>query len=124
VRAWPAAVGVEIARNAWPARFQRDGTLVVHARDSVWAFELTQRAGEIQQRLDGVAAVKFVVGPLPESAAEPPPATPQGSPPEPTAEQIEQAEKWAAEIGEEDLRKVVTKAIETALANAPDDRSF
>ena len=124
MRAWPAAVGVEIARNAWPARFQRDGTLVVHVRDSVWAFELTQRAGEIQQRLDGVAAVKFVVGPLPESAAEPPPATPQGSPPEPTAEQIEQAEKWAAEIGEEDLRKVVTKAIETALANAPDDRSF
>ncbi|MDE3025581.1 MAG: DUF721 domain-containing protein, partial [Acidobacteriota bacterium] len=46
VAAWPAAVGPEIARNAWPARFQRDGTLVVHARDSVWAFEVTQRAGE------------------------------------------------------------------------------
>src|SRR5262249_25269926 len=30
VSAWPAAVGGEIARNAWPARTQPDGTLVVH----------------------------------------------------------------------------------------------
>ena len=35
-RAWPEAVGDEIARNAWPARIQRDGTLVVHVRDAVW----------------------------------------------------------------------------------------
>ena len=44
VAAWPGAVGPEIARNAWPARFQRDGALVIHTRDSVWGFELTQRA--------------------------------------------------------------------------------
>ena len=51
VAAWPGAVGPEIARNAWPARFQRDGTLVIHARDAVWAFELTQRAAEISSRM-------------------------------------------------------------------------
>jgi len=123
VEAWPAAVGAEIARAAWPARFQRDGTLVVHTRDAVWAFELTQRAGEIQERLEGVAALKFVAGPLPEPAVEVTPATPQGSPP-PSPEQVEQAVRLAAEIEDEDLRKVVTKTIARALANAPDDRSF
>ena len=53
VLAWPAAVGEEIARNAWPARTQPDGTLVVHVRDAIWGFELTQRAGEIAERLPG-----------------------------------------------------------------------
>ena len=123
VEAWPAAVGDAIARAAWPARFQRDGTLVVHTRDSVWAFELTQRAGEIQQRLEGVAALKFVPGPLPEAQAEPATATPQGSPP-PTREQREEAARLASEISSTDLRKIVTKTIETALANVPDNRSF
>ena len=45
--AWEAAVGPEIARNAWPARFQRDGTLIVHTKDAIWGFELGHRAGEI-----------------------------------------------------------------------------
>jgi hypothetical protein len=123
VKAWPAAVGPEIARSAWPARFQRDGTLVVHTRDSVWAFELTQRAGEIQERLKGVAALKFVPGPLPESVAEPSQATQQGSP-APTFEHSRQAAEWAAEIENADLRKIVTKAVAMSLAKAPNDRSF
>ena len=70
VEAWPAAVGPEIARNAWPARFQRDGTLVVHTRDAVWGFELTHRAAEIAGRLPGSPALKFVPGPLPEPASD------------------------------------------------------
>jgi len=123
VAAWPQAVGAEIARNAWPARFQRDGTLVVHARDSVWAFELTQRAGEIRDRLEGVASVKFVPGPLPEPAVETAQGTPQGPAP-PSPEQVEEAARLASEIENDDLRKIVTKAIENALASAPNDRSF
>jgi hypothetical protein len=123
VKAWPAAVGPEIARSAWPARFQRDGTLVVHTRDSVWAFELTQRAGEIQERLEGVAALKFVPGPLPESVAEPSQAAPRESP-APTLEHSRQAAEWAAEIENADLRKIVTKAVAMSLAKAPNDRSF
>ena len=123
VAAWPAAVGAEIARSAWPARFQRDGTLIVHARDSVWAFELTQRAGEIAERLDGVGAIKFVSGPLPEASVEevvPPVSTAAAASPE----HRRRAEAIAAEIANEDLRKIVTKAVEMSLAQAPNDRSF
>ena len=40
LRAWPDAVGEEIARNAWPARIARDGTLHVATSSSAWAFEL------------------------------------------------------------------------------------
>ena len=47
VAAWPTAVGESIARNAWPARFARDGTLHVATKDAVWAFELGHRAAEI-----------------------------------------------------------------------------
>lgn len=121
--AWPGVVGAEIARAAWPARFQRDGTLVVYTRDSIWAFELTQRAAEIQERLEGVAALKFMPGPLPEVAVEPPRATPRGSPP-PSSEHSRKAAELAARITNEDLRNIVTKAAEMSLANAANDRSF
>jgi Dna[CI] antecedent, DciA len=122
VEAWPAAVGAEIARNAWPARFQRDGTLVVHTRDAVWAFELTQRAAEIEKRLD-VKGLKFVPGPLPEPPAEGV-STPETAPAVASEEDRRQAEEWASRISDEELRKLVQKAAESSLARAPTDRSF
>ena len=70
LEAWVAAVGPEIARNAWPARFQRDGTLIVHTQDAIWSFELGQRAAEITTRLPRKPALKFVPGPLPEPGAD------------------------------------------------------
>jgi hypothetical protein len=115
---WEEAVGVEIARNAWPARFQRDGTLIVHTRDAVWGFELAQRAAEISQRLPAQPALKFVPGPLPELGAEPAQATPPGSPPV-TLEQQERAAEWAANIEDEDLRNLVAKAAALSLARRP-----
>jgi hypothetical protein len=115
VAAWPVAVGEEIARNAWPARFQRDRTLIVHTRDAIWGFELGHRAAEISARLPGKPALKFVPGPLPEPGAEPPQATPQGSPPA-TLEQVEQATRWAAEIDDEELRALVARAAAASLA--------
>src|SRR5438309_222758 len=118
VAAWPAAVGEEIARNAWPARFQRDGTLIVHTRDAVWGFELGQRAAEISERLPARPALRFVPGPLPEPGSEPTSATPPGPPPA-TVEQREQAAKWAAEIEDEDLRNLVAKAAALSLARRP-----
>ena len=118
LEAWEEAVGVEIARNAWPARFQRDGTLIVHTRDAVWGFELGQRAAEITERLPAKPTLKFVPGPLPELGAEPATATPQGSPPA-TVEQQEQAAKWASEIEDEDLRNLVAKAAALSLARRP-----
>ena len=51
VERWPGAVGSQIARFAWPARIARDGTIHVATSDSVWAFELGQRAEEIGGRL-------------------------------------------------------------------------
>src|SRR5581483_12472679 len=101
------SVGAESARAAWPARFQRDGTLVVHARDAVWAFELTQRADEIRRRLD-VERVKFVSGPLPEALSEPVGEAPPELPP-PSPEQVEEAAGIAGRIDDENLRKLVQK---------------
>jgi hypothetical protein len=121
--AWAAAVGAEIARNAWPARVQRDGTLVVHTRDSVWAFELTQRAPEIAARLPNAPALKFVPGPLAEPGREeadtPPPA-----PLEATPEQARTAAGWASAIEDETLRETVARAARASLARAAADRSF
>jgi len=119
VTAWPSAVGDEIARNAWPARTQPDGTLVVHVRDSVWGFELTQRAGEISARLPGRPRLRFVPGPLPDSTPEEVPAPPV----EATPEQAREAAALASEIEDPDLRESVAKAIKAALAQTPDDRS-
>ena len=119
VTAWPAAVGEEIARNAWPARRQPDGTLIVHVRDAIWGFELTQRAGEISARLPGRPRLRFTPGPLPDTTPEalPPP------PPEASPEQAREAAELTAGIVDPDLRESVAKVIKAALARAPDDRS-
>jgi hypothetical protein len=119
VAAWPGAVGEEIARNAWPARTQPDGTLVVHVRDAIWGFELTQRAGEISGRLPGSPRLRFLPGPLPEGVRSVPPPPPI----ETTPEQRREAASMAAGIADPNLRECVTKAIKAALARAPDDRS-
>jgi hypothetical protein len=112
---WEERVGPEIARNAWPARFQRDGTLIVHCRDAVWGFELGQRVAEISGRLPGKPSLKFVPGPLPEPGAEAASATPPGSPPI-TLEQKQLAAAWTAGIEDEELRKLVARAAEISLA--------
>lgn len=117
--AWPAAVGDEIARNAWPARTKSDGTLVVHVRDAVWGFELTQRAGEISSRLPGRPRLRFVPGPLPGSAPEALLAPTV----EATPEQAREATQLASPIEDPELRESVAKAIKVALARASDDRS-
>ncbi len=116
---WPAAVGDEIARNAWPARTQPDGTLVVHVRDAIWGFELTQRAAEISGRLPGRPRLRFVPGPLPDTSADPPPPPP----PEATPEQAREAASLASGISDPDLRESVAKTIKAALVRAPDGRS-
>jgi hypothetical protein len=125
IEAWPAAVGAEIARNAWPARVARDGTLHVHTKDSVWAFELTARADEIRSRLGELAPGRlvFAPGPLPEPR-ESAPESARPSPRTPTAEQVAEGESLARGIRDADLRKVVAKAVAVSLANAGNDRSF
>jgi hypothetical protein len=115
VESWPEAVGDEIARNAWPARFQRDGTLVVHTRDAIWGFELTSRAAEISARLPGKPQLRFVPGPLPEPGAPVSQAPPQGVPPA-TLEERSRAAEWASEIEDAELRDIVARAAAASLA--------
>jgi hypothetical protein len=119
--AWPAAVGPDIARNAWPARFQRDGTLIVHTQDAVWAFELGHRAAAISERLPGRPPLKFVPGPLPEPAA---PEEAVQERPAATLEEERQAATWASSIEDEELREAVARAAAASLAARPDDRRF
>jgi hypothetical protein len=115
---WPAAVGEAIARNAWPARIAKDGTVHVNTADSVWAFELGQQAREIAERL-GVDRVRFAPGPLLEADDEPPPP-----PLEPTPEEEERARALATAIADEKLRESVQKAVRLSLARERRDRPF
>jgi len=127
VAAWPAAVGEEIARHAWPARFTRDGTLLVNTRDAVWGFELTQRAAEISERLPTRPKLKFAPGPLPEASPGEAGAV-VAKPPEATLEQTREAAGWASAIEDDELRELVARAARASLARAAaersDDRSF
>ena len=122
VAAWPDAVGAEIARHAWPARFLRDGTLLVNTRDAVWGFELTQRAAEISARLPTKPALRFAPGPLPEATPERPADSPRDRL-EATLEQAREAAEWASEIEDEELRALVARAARASLARAAADRS-
>jgi hypothetical protein len=125
VEMWVAAVGPEIARNAWPARLARDGTLHVHTQDSIWAFELTSRAEEIRGRLGATAPrrLAFAPGPLPEPSGDPLEAV-RKPPPPPSAEHVAKAESLTRDIRDEELRKVVAKAAAASLSRGVNDRSF
>src|SRR5262249_61256719 len=106
--AWPAAVGTQIARNAWPARFGRDGTLHVNTSSSAWAFELGQLESEIRKKLGDLAPKKlrFAPGPLPEALTA---AAPQRSEarPTPSADDRREAAELARPIEDEKLRNLV-----------------
>jgi len=110
VERWPAVVGAAIARNAWPARIARDGTVHVNTADSVWAFELGQRAAEMAAKLD-VPRLRFAAGPLPEPDDEP-----VFDPVETSPEDDERARAIASAITDENLRESVQKAVSLSLA--------
>jgi hypothetical protein len=117
VARWPEAVGPSIARNAWPARIARDGTLHVSTADSVWAFELGHNAAEIASRI-GVTSIRFAPGPLPRH--EPEATTPP--PVQPTAEHEREAATLAAPIEHDEVRRTVQKAVLFGLARAAGNR--
>lgn len=119
VERWPAAVGEAIARNAWPARIARDGTVHIHTADSVWAFELGQRAADLAASL-GVGSLRFAPGPLPEPAEDPAPPTRIT----PSPEDEERARALASSIDDEKLRKSVQKAVSLSLARARNSPSI
>src|SRR5438128_6354561 len=114
---WPSAVGHQIARNAWPARISRDGTVHVNTADSIWAFELGHRAGEIAERL-GVQKLRFSPGPLP--SPEPEETVRKALVPGPA--EAAQAARIAAAIEDANLRESVEKAVRLSLVRAPPNR--
>ena len=118
VERWPQVVGDGIARNAWPARIARDGTVHVNTADSVWSFELGHRAGEIAGKL-GVPRVRFAPGPLPE-----PDAAPVENRVEVSPEDDERARAIASTIADENLRESVQKAVSLSLARGRGNRQI
>jgi hypothetical protein len=128
VTAWPAAVGDSIARNAWPARISRDGTLHVSTSSSAWAFELGLLEEKLRERLaaalekDAPVRLRFAPGPLPEESA-PEPSDAEDQAPVVTEQHLQAGEELAATISDENLRKVVAKAAAASLARPPDGRS-
>jgi hypothetical protein len=125
VGVWPEVVGAAIARNAWPARVGRDGTLHVATSSSAWAFELGLHEADIRGRLlkalgeDAPTGLRFAPGRLPEPR---PPAPDPGRAkgPKPSARDRDEADRLAASIDDENLRKVVAKAAAASLANSAD----
>jgi hypothetical protein len=123
--AWPAAVGEHIARNAWPARIARDGTLHVNTSSSAWAFELTQLEARIRDELGELAPPKlrFAPGPLPEGLTTAADASSTRTPEPSDADRARGAE-LAASIGDEKLRNLVARAAAASLASSRNSRPF
>ena len=107
----------------WPARLSRDRTLHVAASSSAWAFELAQLESRLLGRLREVlgekapTALRFAPGKLPERSSEGVENRPRRGR-EATSEERELAAALAAEIEDENLRKIVAKAALASLARA------
>jgi hypothetical protein len=130
--AWPQAVGEAVARQAWPLRIGRDGTLHVATTSATWAFELDRMAAEILERLasqleggQAPAKVRFAIGPVPEPGTSADDARALSSQtPIPTPEEVVTAAAAAAIIDDLDLRELVARAARASLAKARSDRHF
>ena len=129
--AWPVAVGAAVARQAWPLRLGRDGTLHVAVASSTWAHELDLLQDAI---LDGLRArladatppaVRFAVGPIPEPPTSIEDAATENDPPIAVPPEIESAAAAAAsEIDDPELRELVARAARASLVKARSDRDF
>ena len=124
-RVWPQAVGDAVARQAWPARVGRDGTLHVATSSATWAFELDRLASEVGARLRELlgehapASLRFRVGPVPEPGrlAEETSST-TCRPPSDTPETEAEAASVTAGIEDPELRALVARAARASLGRA------
>ena len=129
--AWPVAVGAAVARQAWPLRLGRDGTLHVAVASSTWAHELDLLQDAI---LDGLRArladatppaVRFAVGPIPEPPTSIEDAATENDPPIAVPPEVEsEAAAAASEIDDPELRELVARAARASLVKARSDRDF
>ena len=123
--AWPRAVGDVVARQAWPLRLGRDGTLHVATSSATWAFELDRLAPEIHGRLaallgdEAPAALRFRVGPVPEPATLEAPAIVPAPSPEAWGKDPAEVETAASAIDDPELRELVSRAARASLGRFP-----
>ena len=129
--AWPAVVGEAIARQAWPLRIARDGTLHVATASATWANELAFLRDEILERLqaelgpDAPSRLRCAVGPIPEP--EVPKDSHESVPTyaiEVPEEVVSEAAAAAATIDDPDLRALVARAARASLLRARSGRQF
>ena len=130
-RVWEAAVGDTVARQAWPMRIGRDGTLHVATSSSTWAFELDRLSGQITERLtalvgrDAPPALRFRPGPIPEPGqAADRRAERLEAPLEVRPETAALASAFASAIEDPELRRIVAKAARASLARAGSGRQI
>jgi hypothetical protein len=128
--AWPRAVGDAVARQAWPLRLGRDGTLHVATSSATWAFELDRLAPEIRARLAAAlgdevpTALRFRVGPVPEPGPVEATASAPAPPPHASERASAEAHSAAAAIDDPELRDLVSRAARASLGRARSDRGF
>jgi len=129
--AWPKAVGDAVAREAWPLRVARDGTLHVATTSSTWAFELDRLSPEIEEQLRvflGSATprkLRFRVGPVPEPGAYSGAASQgSGEPAVATAEASAEAASLTSEVEDPELRELIARAARASLSRTSSGRRF
>jgi hypothetical protein len=119
--AWPGVVGEAVARQAWPSRLGRDGTLHVATASATWAFELDRLAPEIHARLAAAlgdetpSALRFRVGPVPEPGMAAEAVNTPEPPPEASQEASAEADSAASAIDDPELRELVSRAARASI---------
>ncbi len=129
--AWPEVVGDAIARQAWPLRIARDGTLHVATSSSTWAHELAFHGDEILGRLrerlgsEAPAKLKCAVGPVPETASlDEVTVAAVTHVEEMPAEVVSGAAAVASAIADPELRELVARAARASLLRARSGRQI
>ena len=127
VRAWTTAVGAVVARNAWPARLARDGTLHVATSSATWALELTLLEEtmllKLRQVLEGTppGRIRFAPGVVPDLRSQDDGHGPEAVAPD--AADVGQAAELTAGIEDDELRRLVARAAAASLARGHSDRA-
>jgi len=129
--AWPSAVGPSIARNAWPRRLGRDGTLHVATSSSTWAHELSLLSAGILDQLrarlgeQAPLGLRFAIGAIPEPAVpDTKPAAPMSTTEEVPPEIAAAAAAAASATDDPELRELVSRAARASLLRARSGRRF
>jgi len=129
--AWPKAVGETVAREAWPLRVARDGTLHVATTSSTWAFELDRLSPEIEEQLRALIGpatpkrLRFRIGPVPEPGADlREAAETSAKAAQSTPEANAEAASLTSEVEDPELRALIARAARASLSRVSSGRRF